>query len=139
MRAFPPGLLVFGDAICSFNPIYGQGMTVAALEADALRRCLRDGEHDLGLRFFKAAAKAIEPAWRLAAGGDLRLPEIEGRRPLMTRVINRYVGLCHRVAVHDTVVSATFRRVGALIEPPAAILSPRILLRVLIGSRRRAR
>jgi 2-polyprenyl-6-methoxyphenol hydroxylase-like FAD-dependent oxidoreductase len=137
LREFPQGLLVFGDAICSFNPIYGQGMTVAAQEAKILQECLESGQQDLAPRFFQASAKAIEPAWRLAAGGDLRLPEIEGHRSFMTKVINRYVGRCHRVAVHDTVVSGTFRVVGALIKPPSAILSPRILLRVLIGGWRR--
>jgi 2-polyprenyl-6-methoxyphenol hydroxylase-like FAD-dependent oxidoreductase len=139
LTAFPAGLLVFGDAICSFNPIYGQGMTVAAIEAELLRSCLRDGSHELAPRFFSAAAKAIEPAWRLAAGGDLRLPEIQGHRPLMTKLINRYVGRLHRVAAHDTVVSAAFRRVSGLIDPPATILSPRILLRVLLGGRRTGR
>jgi 2-polyprenyl-6-methoxyphenol hydroxylase-like FAD-dependent oxidoreductase len=136
LREFPAGLLVLGDAICSFNPIYGQGMTVAAIEAEILRSCLRAGEHDLARRFFSAAAGAIEPAWRLAAGGDLRLPEIEGHRPLMTRLINRYIGRLHRVAVHDISVSATVRRVGALLDPPSAVLAPRILLRVLLGGRR---
>jgi 2-polyprenyl-6-methoxyphenol hydroxylase-like FAD-dependent oxidoreductase len=133
---FPAGLLVFGDAICSFNPIYGQGMSVAAIEAEILGRCLRDGEHDLAPRFFRAAAKAIEPAWRMAAGGDLRLPEIEGKRPLITKVINRYITRLHRVAAHDTVVSTAFRRVSGLLDPPGAVLAPRILVRVLLGGRR---
>ncbi len=139
LPAFPAGLLVFGDAICSFNPIYGQGMSVAAIEAEILQQCLRDGEHDLAPRFFRAAAKAIEPAWRMSAGGDLRLPEIEGPRPLITKLINRYIGRLHRVAVHDKVVSGTFRSVGGLIKPPSAVLSPRILLRVLLGGRRPVR
>ncbi len=139
LREFPAGLLVFGDAICSFNPIYGQGMSVAAIEAEILGRCLRDGQHDLAVRFFRAATKAIEPAWRMSAGGDLRLPEIEGKRPLITKLINRYITRLHRVAVHDTTVSMAFRRVSGLLDPPGAVLAPRILLRVLLANRRSGR
>ena len=63
MTKFPSGYLVFGDAICSTNPIYGQGMTVAALEATALQRCLAGADGDFALPFFAAAAEQIGPLW----------------------------------------------------------------------------
>ena len=67
MRRLPDGLLACGDAICSFNPIYGQGMSVAALDAVALRDCLRRGVTDLPRRYFRATAKAIGVAWETGA------------------------------------------------------------------------
>jgi hypothetical protein len=67
MRRLPDGLLACGDAICSFNPIYGQGMSVAALDAVALRDCLRRGVTDLPRRYFRATAKAIGVAWQTGA------------------------------------------------------------------------
>lgn len=71
MDRFPAGFLVFGDAICSTNPIYGQGMTVAALEATALRDCLADGNGDLSRQFFAAAADHIGPMWASNQFNDL--------------------------------------------------------------------
>ena len=68
-------------AMCSFNPVYGQGMTVAAMEAEALHRCLTAGADGLTRRYFHAAAKIVGNAWQLAAGGDLALPEVEVRGP----------------------------------------------------------
>jgi 2-polyprenyl-6-methoxyphenol hydroxylase-like FAD-dependent oxidoreductase len=130
MQRFPAGLLVFGDAICSFNPIYGQGMTVAALQAKALRQCLQYGTAGLARRFFRAAAKPISVAWRLAAGGDLNLPDIEGPRPLSVRIANRYADRLQRTAESDIVVAEQFLRVTGLVDPPSRLLHPKILFRV---------
>lgn len=71
MDRFPAGFLVFGDAICTTNPIYGQGMTVAALEAVALQECLAEGNGDVAQRFFAAAAAHIGPMWASNQFNDL--------------------------------------------------------------------
>jgi 2-polyprenyl-6-methoxyphenol hydroxylase-like FAD-dependent oxidoreductase len=83
LTRFPAGYLVFGDALCSFNPVFGQGMTVAAQEAALLHGCLVEGEAELARRFFGAAATAIDTPWDIAVGNDLRHPhrsQDRGRR-----------------------------------------------------------
>ena len=69
LRDWPDGVLAIGDAVCSFNPIYGQGMTVAACEAMALGECLAAGDARLAQRFFKRAVRFIDVAWDTAVGG----------------------------------------------------------------------
>jgi len=137
MRRFPDGLLVFGDAICSFNPIYGQGMTVAALQASALRGCLRHGDRDLSRRFFRAAAKPIAAAWQLAAGADLALPEVEGPRPLSVRIANAYMDWVLTACESDAVVAGQFLKVNALVDPPSRLLHPTFIYRVATVNLRR--
>lgn len=133
---FPEGLLVFGDAICSFNPVYGQGMSVAALQAAELRRCLAAGEKDLAKRFFSAAARPIDVAWKLSAVGDLALPQIEAPRPLPVRLINTYMKRLLTVAEHDPVVAEAFLRVNMLLAAPPSLMRPAIMTRVLTGGRK---
>ena len=128
LRRFPDGLLVIGDAICSFNPAYGQGMTVAALQAQALGRCLADGTTQLARRFFRAAAEPIGVAWQFAVGGDLALPEVEGHRPLSVRLTNKYVGRLQTAAESNLEIAEQFVRVVGFLDPPSRLMRPKMLL-----------
>jgi 2-polyprenyl-6-methoxyphenol hydroxylase-like FAD-dependent oxidoreductase len=135
LRRFPRGYLAMGDALASFNPIYGQGMTVAASEALALRAALVRGSDGLAPRFFKAAAHVIDTPWQLAVGGDLALPQVSGPRPFPVKLINAYVARVQRVAVHDAVVAAAFVKVMHMLAPPPSLLAPALLWRVWRGER----
>ncbi|HTY32847.1 nuclear transport factor 2 family protein [Mycobacterium sp.] len=137
MRRTPDGLLVIGDAVCSFNPIYGQGMTVAAIEATVLRDCLHTGDRDLPRRFFREAAKTVRVAWQTAAGSDLALPEVMGRRTMLMRISNAFLERVLTAAEVDPVVAGQFMRVTAMVDPPTSLFRPSILRRVARAGGRR--
>ncbi|HEX5103112.1 MAG TPA: hypothetical protein VFV87_04845, partial [Pirellulaceae bacterium] len=131
LKQFPEGLLVLGDALCSFNPIYGQGMSTAALEAVLLGECLQHSEPRLAQRFFRGAARIVDVPWQTAATSDLQFPQVRGKRPLLSGLANAYQSLVHRAAQADPEVALAFHRVANLLERPASLLRPRILRRVL--------
>lgn len=131
LRRFPEGLLVIGDAIASFNPLYGQGMSVAALEAIELRRCLAEGRRRLAQRFLRGAARIVDPAWQMAVDGDLALPVVAGHRSITTRIGNAYTERLLQAAERDPHVTAAFSAVADLLEPPAHVMRPTIAWRVL--------
>jgi 2-polyprenyl-6-methoxyphenol hydroxylase-like FAD-dependent oxidoreductase len=131
LARFPAGYLVMGDAIASFNPIYGQGMTVAACEALALGEALNAGRPGLARRFFRAASRLVDIPWQLAVGADLALPVVPGRRPAPVRLVNAYIGRLQRAAAWDPVVASAFLMVMHLVNPPPTLFAPRILWRVL--------
>ncbi|WP_236573630.1 FAD-dependent oxidoreductase [Nocardia caishijiensis] len=133
----PRGLIALGDALCGFNPIYAQGMSVTALAAMALRESLRTGGDELERRYFLAAARPVEVAWQLAVGQDLTQPSVEGSRPLRVRLLNRYVRRLLAVGEHDPVVAARFLRVSAFVDAPTALLRPDVLARTVFRPRRR--
>ena len=138
LARFPDGLLVCGDAIASFNPTYGQGMSVAAAEAVTLRDCLAAGERGLARRFFTATARgACGDAWDLATGSDLALPQVAGPRPLRVRVLNAYLRRLRAAAVDDHAVAGALIAVIGLVEQPRTLLAPGIVRRVARGPRAR--
>jgi 2-polyprenyl-6-methoxyphenol hydroxylase-like FAD-dependent oxidoreductase len=136
LHRFPEGYLVMGDALSSFNPIYGQGMSAAALESVELQAVLREGTENLAHRFFRKAAKVVNIPWSIAVGNDLRMPETVGRRTFAVKAINAYIAKLHKAARYDPVVALAFHKVGNLLAPPPSILAPRIALRVLWGNLR---
>src|SRR5215469_18785120 len=101
MNRFPEGFLVLGDAMCSFNPVYGQGMTVAVLEATELDKVLRERPGKLAQRFFARAAKLVDAPWSMAAGNDLRMPDVPGKRSIVDHFLHWYLAKLNIVARHD--------------------------------------
>jgi hypothetical protein len=135
---FPDGLLVVGDAVASFNPIYGQGMSVAAAQALALRRHLARGTRPQPRRLFGELARVVDVPWDIAVGGDLAFPGVQGRRTVKVRLGNAYLARLHAAAARDARLAAAFLRVAGLVAPPASLLRPGVLLRVLQHGRRPA-
>jgi 2-polyprenyl-6-methoxyphenol hydroxylase-like FAD-dependent oxidoreductase len=134
MKRFPSGYLVIGDAVCSFNPIYGQGMTVAATEAKALDDSLAAGTGGLWRRFYDRTRKLVDIPWTIATGEDLRFPQVEGVRPAGSGVVNRYLERVHAIASIDQTVCGRFFDVLNLLAPPSALMKPDIAWRVLTRS-----
>ncbi|XRQ07392.1 FAD-dependent oxidoreductase [Actinomadura welshii] len=121
----PDGLLVIGDAVCSFNPIYGQGMSVAALEALALHRHLAKGA-PRPRTYQRAVNRIIDPAWTMATKADLAYQD--GWSPSL---IERYITRIHAGAAQNPDLGRAFLRVSGLVDPPTALLRPTTAARAL--------
>lgn len=129
---FPDGLVVIGDAITSFNPIYGQGMSVAALEALDLHHALGTaGDENLALRFFDRAKETVDIAWNMAAGADFAFQQTEGPKPRGTDFFNRYMARLTRKAHTDGKLREALYRVINMEHPPSSLLRPGVVWRVL--------
>lgn len=137
----PDSFVVLGDAACSFNPIYGQGMATAALEAHSLSNCLHQhlrvhGDlQGFAHRFQKKVAKVVRVPWLLATGEDLRYPETEGHRPYGMRLLNWYAGRVHELAGSHPLTTLRFYEVLHMLKSPAALFEPRIMFAVLFRRR----
>ena len=136
LSRFPDGFLAYGDALCSFNPVNGQGMTVACIEALILGECLAAGTQGLAQRFFRKASALIDIPWQIAVGSDLQHPRVQGPRAAQGRFINWYISKLFRAGQQDDVLAARFLEVANLTRQPQALLEPRIALRVWKGNRR---
>jgi 2-polyprenyl-6-methoxyphenol hydroxylase-like FAD-dependent oxidoreductase len=135
MRDFPQGLLVCGDALASFNPTFGQGITVAAKQAVLLRGlCRRVALPELGKVFVEQAAPIVDVAWSAAVGPALAYPGVRGRMTLKMRLANAYLPRVIARAHEDVQVATALLRVMQFLAPPASLFAPRFLFRVLAGT-----
>ena len=136
LEEFPRGLLPFGDSICRFNPVYGQGMSVAAQEARLLRglleRCAAEPDPLAGLApaFFAESAALIETPWALAATPDLAHPKTEGQRPEDLDQALEFTEGLFQLASQDAAVHKLFVEVFHLLKPQSVLQEPELVERV---------
>lgn len=129
---FPAGLLVLGDAICRLNPVYGQGMSSAALQAEVLQEVLQKGiRQDSWKRYFRQIAKLLKNPWEVTLAEDFKFAGTQGQAPKIPKVIEKYFAKLSRVMNHDPVLFKAFASVVNLMKPPSSLLSPRLIWRVL--------
>lgn len=137
----PGGYVALGDALCSFNPIYGQGMTCAVQSASALGRVL-DQQHDdaaVPKAFYAAASKIIGTPWNLTLGNDFAYPQTTGPRPPALRLRNWYALQVELAAQIDSEIGRVFTSVRQLVIPPEVLFRPAFAIRVLRMARKRRR
>jgi hypothetical protein len=138
MRRWPTGFIVTGDAFCAFNPIYGQGMTVSAMDATTLQRCLQEQQlsprADFEQHFQHQLAKITAPAWLIATNQDLRWPKVRlrGARPNHgLRLLHRYLDIVLSNAIVDPKLANAYFNVLILAASPSSLVRPRVVVHVL--------
>ena len=136
LTAFPERFLVLGDAISSFNPIYGQGMSSAALQVKALQQLLTErvaesqGLEELALTFFPKAAEVVTTPWTLAAGFDFAYPQTRGERPPDMEENAQYFAALYALTGEDWEVYQLVTEVFQLAKPLPVLMEEPLRSRV---------
>jgi len=129
--------VTLGDAACSFNPIYGQGMACAAQQAEALGDAVRVAgvrSEELPRLFHGRAARIIDAPWAIAVGADFLHPKTAGPKARGTDQVNAYVLRVVRASHTSVQVARSFNLVLNLVEPTSSLVRPSVLGRVLASS-----
>ena len=135
MEHFPHGLIPIADAICRFNPVFGKGMSVAAQEACALDRLLKQRQglseplDGLAQAFFSETQPLLDTPWGVAEN-DFIYPQTRGQRPPDMERRFRYGAALMRLAAEDPSVHKTMAEVSNLLKPSSALREPQIASRV---------
>ncbi|MBY8855463.1 2Fe-2S iron-sulfur cluster binding domain-containing protein [Nocardia sp. CA2R105] len=130
LSRFPDGLLVLGDAVCSFSPAFGQGMSVSALQAMQLRDVLAAGDHDLARRFFRAAAHVIDDPWLITRLFDLAMPHVDAKGQVPIQLLGLAARTAMAIGARDATVGQQISRIAGLLDRPLAVARPTLLTRI---------
>lgn len=136
MPRFPSGLVVIGDAMCSFDPTYGQGMTIAALEALTLRDCLHAGNAQLAQRYFRATTQYIGPTWAVNQARSRVTSPTHDRSSMRVRLRGAMSRAALAASAHDVVLTERFFRISHFIDPPSRAQDPALIPRIVWGNLR---
>lgn len=140
LRRWPERLLVLGDAVCLFNPVYGHGISVIAQSIVALEQCLYEQSRSrtngslngLGQRFQQRLAKVLNDPWMFTVGEDLRYPTTEGgKRDIFTQMLHFYIDGVMMYALQSPSAHRTLIQVMHLVKPPTAFLRPDIFINAM--------
>ncbi|MFE7778422.1 NAD(P)/FAD-dependent oxidoreductase [Streptomyces sp. NPDC057445] len=131
LARFPGGLVAVGDSVASVNPIYGQGLTLAALQASSLFAHLRSGvsPHQAAWGYFRRAGVVVDAAWQVSATADLAQPHVKGPSPRGYRLLRWAGDKITAASVIDPLVNKAFMDVVHMREHPRALTRPSLLLR----------
>ncbi|MFS0823279.1 NAD(P)/FAD-dependent oxidoreductase [Bacillus sp. 1P02SD] len=128
VKNFPDGLLMIGDTICRIDPFFGQGMSIAVLEALALKELFKN---EIKIRdFHKKSAKIIAPIWNMVLTEDFRYPETTGQKPLGLAFLQWYAKQVFLLSGENEKVYDSFIKVMNLKRPMTILMQPRILFAV---------
>lgn len=134
----PDRFVVLGDGVCAFNPVYGQGMTTAAIAAETLDACLGTQRPDgLARRFQRQLARRNADPWMLSTAEDLRFPTTTGMHVnTATRLMHRYLDRLLPVVLQDLRIAEIYLQVFGMLARPTALFAPRILVATARGKSR---
>ena len=131
MDRFPTGIIPFGDAVVSFNPTFGQGMTMTSIQAGNLHAVLQSGDLDVAGRLAKATAKTTWPVWAMTAVGDLSLHNATGRTRWWYHPVGQLFDQFLGAAETDPVLAEWFLRRFSLLDSLYMVPSPRLVGRTI--------
>jgi 2-polyprenyl-6-methoxyphenol hydroxylase-like FAD-dependent oxidoreductase len=137
--AWPEGFVVLGDALGTFNPAYGQGMSVAAFGARVLdgelNRAGGLGEPGLARRVLRGAARSVDAAWSMAVSQDVLYPQVRGGRPgVADRVLTAYTRRVMKAATGSYPAASAIWDVTSMRTPPTRMFRPGTVLAALAGA-----
>jgi 2-polyprenyl-6-methoxyphenol hydroxylase-like FAD-dependent oxidoreductase len=128
----PNGLLLIGDTICRIDPVFGQGMSIAIVEALALQKLFQTGARQkVSAAFHKKAAQIISPIWNMVLAEDFRYPNTRGKKPYGLSIQQWYAKNIVLLSAQNQDVYNAFVKVMNLVQPITSLMKPSIMKRVL--------